>query len=99
MNVFGYNTITTFWDDFSIADAYGIRAIKNTYERSFNDWKDDYQYLTELVMVLNWKLWYHYENGNEEYAKLYNELWREADMYAMDNLQGNELSYFIATTD
>lgn len=99
MNAFGYTTITTFWDDFSIADAYGIRAIKNTYERSFNDWKDDYQYLTELVMVLNWKLWYHYENGNEEYAKLYNELWKEADMYAMDNLQGNELSYFIATTD
>lgn len=99
MNVFGYNTITTFWDDFSIADAYGIRAIKNTYERSFNDWKADYQYLTELVMVLNWKLWYHYENGNEKYAKLYNELWKEADMYAMDNLRGNELSYFIETTD
>lgn len=99
MNVFGYNTITTFWDDFSIADAYGIRAIKNTYERSFNDWKDDYQYLTELVMVLNWKLWYHYENGNEGYARLYNELWKEVDMYAMDNLHGDELSYFIETTD
>lgn len=99
MNVFGYNTITTFWDDFSIADAYGIRAIKNTYERSFNDWKDDYQYLTELVMVLNWKLWYHYENGNEEYATLYNKLWEEADLYAMDKLHGDELIYFITTTD
>ena len=99
MNVFGYNTIATFWDDFSIADAHGINAIKNTYERSFNEWKGDYKYLTELVMVLNWKLWYHYENGNEEYARIYNELWKEADMYAMDNLRGNELSYFIETTD
>ena len=54
-----YQMMTTFWSDFSIADRFGARAIKDTYERAFNEWKDNYQYLTELVMVLNWKIWQH----------------------------------------
>lgn len=94
----GYKPITTFYEDFSIADAFGPSAIKDTYKRAFRAWKKDHKYLTELVMVLNWKIWEH--NGhNEVYARLYNELWEEADAWAMDNLKSEELSYFISTTD
>lgn len=96
--LFGYKQITTFFQDFSIADNFGIDAIKDTYKRAFEEWKSDYKYLTELVMVLNWKIWEHNEK-NEEYAKLYNELWKEADEYACTHLEGEELSYFYATTD
>lgn len=99
MNINGYETMTTFWNDFEIADRFGINAIKDTYKRAFNEWKDNYKYLTELVMVLNWKIWQHYENENEEVAKVYDELWRKADNYACENLQGEELSYFYRTTD
>lgn len=53
----GYKPITTFWDDFSIADNFGIDAVCDTYNRAFQEWKTDYKYLTELVMVLNWKIW------------------------------------------
>ena len=67
MNVNGYETFTTFWEDFSIADRFGVTAIKDTFTRAFNEWKHDYKYLTELVMVLNWKLWHFYSKGNEEY--------------------------------
>ena len=49
----GYEQKTTFWMDFSIADKFGIAAIKDTYKRAFNAWKDNHVYLTELVMVLN----------------------------------------------
>lgn len=28
---FNYECITTFWEDFSIADAFGIEAIKDTF--------------------------------------------------------------------
>lgn len=58
MNMFGYETFTTFWEDFSIADVFGTNAIEDTYNRAFNEWRNNYQYLTELVMILNWKL-YH----------------------------------------
>lgn len=96
--MFGYKQITTFFEDFSIADNFGVNAIRDTFKRAFNDWKKDYKYLTELVMVLNWKMWQHYET-NEEYAKVYEELWGEADEYACNNLKGDELSYFYRTTD
>ena len=95
---FGYKQITTFYEDFSIADNFGVKAIKDTYNRAFKNWKADYKYLTELVMVLNWKIWRWY-GKNDEYAELYNELWEKADAYACNNLKGEELSYFYRTTD
>ena len=39
MEEIGYKPITTFWDDFSIADRFGISAIKDTYKRAFEEWK------------------------------------------------------------
>ena len=93
-----YEFKTTFWMDFSIADRYGIPAIKDTYSRAFEEWKDNYIYLTELVLVLNWKIWQWY-GKIEEFAEVYNELWEMADMYAMENLHGEEMNYFITTTD
>lgn len=95
----GYTPRTTFWEDFSIADHFGVKTIKDTYKRAFNEWKTDYVYLTELVMVLNHKIWEHYQRGNEEFANLYDDLWEEADAWAMDNLTGDELSYFINVLD
>lgn len=89
---------TTFWDDFSIADAFGLNAIQETYNRAFEEWKSDYRYLTELVVVLNHKIWYWYLH-DEEIAKLYNALWQEADEYAITHLTDNELSYYYEVTD
>ena len=97
-SITGYKPITTFWDDFSIADKFGIEAIKDTYNRAFKEWKHDYKYLTELVMVLNHKIWQWYET-NDNYAKLYNTLWEQADTYAIENLKGEELSYYYEVTD
>lgn len=95
----GYKLKTTFWDDFSIADRFGVNAIKDTYKRAFAEWKTNYIYLTELVLVLNHKAWEHYTNGNESFAQLYNELWQKCTIYACTKLKGEELSYFYRTTD
>lgn len=93
----GYKPITTFYRDFSIADKFGIDAVKDTYKRAFNEWKSDYKYLTELVMVLNWKSWEH--ENNVEYCQLYCDLFYELQDYAYKNLKDEALSYFIRTTD
>lgn len=93
-----YKPITTFWEDFSIAENFGASAIRDTYRRALHNWKGNYKYLTELVMVLNWKIWQWYEK-NEVYGRLYNDLWQKADEYACTNLKGEELSYFYQTTD
>ena len=96
----GYKPITTFWQDFSIADAFGEAAVADTFKRAFKEWKGNYKYLTELVLVLNHKVWYHHKGRQDcEMASLYERLWKKADAYAMDNLKGEELNYFICTTD
>lgn len=94
----GYKPITTFWEDFSIAEKYGINEIKDTYERIFKGWKENYKYLTELVMVLNHKIWQWY-GKSDTYGRLYNDLWQQTDTYAIENLKGEELSYYYQITD
>jgi len=94
----GYKPKTTFWQDFSIAEWFGEKAIRDTYKRAFNEWKSNIEYLTELVLILNWKIWQLAE-VNEPIARVYDELWKEADQYCMDNLKGDELQYFLRTTD
>lgn len=93
----GYEPKTTFWSDFSIAERFGVSAIKDTFNRAFDEWKKNYVFLTELVMVLNWKMW-QYQN-NEAMCGLYYELWGKADEYACENLKDEELSYFYSVTD
>lgn len=95
----GYEPKTTFWSDFTIAETIsGIDGIKDTYNRAFNEWQGDYVYLTELVMMLNWKIFEYYET-NPELAKVYDALWRESDAWCMKNLKGEALDYYIKTTD
>ena len=94
----GYKPFTTFYEDFSIADAFGVLAIKSTYRHAFQSWKSDYKYITEFIMVLNWKIHEHY-GLNDDYAEVYDELWRATDEWAMDNLKGEALQYYLTTTD
>ena len=94
----GYVPKTTFYTDFSIADNYGVSAIQDTFDRAFNEWKNNTVYVTELVMVLNWKIWRWYEH-NDEYAQLYNKLWEEADEWCCNNLKGADAEYYYRTTD
>ena len=94
----GYKPKTTFWEDFVIAEHFGVSAIRDTYKRAFDGWKDNAEYLTELVMVLNHKIWRWYQI-NDRYARLYDELWRKADRYAVNHLKGDDLSYFLEVTD
>lgn len=98
----GYEPQTTFWEDFSIAENFGAAAVQDTYDRIMKAWSDNYIYLTELVMVLNWNIWYWHSCQSrqaEELTELYNELYEKTDAYCLDYLNGDELSYFLRTVD
>lgn len=97
-NECGYEAKTTFWNDFSIADRFGTNAINDTYKRAFKEWKGSTEYLTELVMVLNHKAW-QWSTSDVRYSELYNYLWEKTNDYAIDHLQGDDLKYFLQTTD
>lgn len=90
---------TTFWMDFTIADAFGREAVEDTFLRAFGEWKDDHRYLTELTIVLNHKIWQHWEAGDKRMAGTYDALWKYANGYALEHLEGEELAYFYRVTD
>lgn len=94
----GYKVQNTFWEDFSIAETCGQSAIQYTYSLAFKLWKHDYKYLTELVLVLNHKIWQHYKK-HPQLAMLYNIFWQQADKFAKDNLKDDELNYFLEVTN
>lgn len=94
----GYKSQTTFYMDFTIADAFGVDAIKDTFNRAFKEWKDNVVYLTELVIVMNMKCWDWYEKNNE-YSELYGDLYYQARDYALDNLKGEDFDYYYKWTD
>ena len=98
----GYTPQTTYWEDFSIAEPFGIAAIKDTALAAFNGCKDNYIWLTELIMVLNHKSWYWHQKNNE-LMELYAELYYKYDEKAIDYLEKNygeeELRYFFRTLD
>ena len=96
VNERGYET--TFYQDFSIAEKFGYDAIKDTYERAFDEWKGNYKYLTELVIVLNHKVW-DWFGKNLRTARLYEDLFKKASIYAEENLKGEELVYYYRETD
>lgn len=93
-----YKFFTTFRQDFSIADRYGINAIKDTYTRAVEEWKHNYKYLTELVMVLNWKSnnWF---SKNELYSQVYADLYYELDAYCWEHFSEEEKEYYFSVTD
>ena len=98
MEINGYTCKTTFWQDFSIADRFGKSAVIDTYNRAFKEWKNNIIYITELSLVLNWKIWQHYENNNT-LDEVYNRLWRELDDWVFKNKTGDDIKYYIRTTD
>lgn len=94
----GYEVKTSFYGDFTIADAFGEKAVRDTYKRCFESWKDDYEYLAELYLVLNQKIWEHYK-VNESLAKVYDELWGNIGCWCDENLPKDELRHFYDIID
>ena len=58
---------TTFWMDSTIADKFGLGAVKDTFERASKEWKSDYQYAAavkhayEVACTAEW-LYFDYRN-------------------------------------
>ena len=94
----GFKFETTFWEEFCIAEMYGGDGIREHYDLVFSQWKDNLKYLTELVLVLNLKIFSWYK-VDDSIGLTYDELWKKADAYALDTLKGDDLHYYLSTLD
>ena len=99
----GYEPLTTLWEDFSIADRFvGVEKtpIEDTYKRALDFAKGDYRCLTELVLVLNHKIWQWYKI-DETRGILYDTLWRmtEEKFFELYENDDKAMEYYYRITD
>ena len=93
-----YKFESTFWEEFSIAEDYGSEGVRDHWNLVFEQWKGNIKYLTELVLVLNLKLFIWFK-VDDDLGKMYEQLWMETDGYALETLKGDDLHYYLHTLD
>lgn len=108
MSELGHETHTMLWSDFTIADYYGTKAITDTYNKvldaskSYDAEKKKNKYnekvVTEMYMVLNWKL-NTFHGKNDILAQHYYELYEKLYEFVTKHFTKEQLSYFYETTD
>lgn len=113
----GYQPKFTFYADFAIAEFCETymrdrNAVKKTYKHIVRCWGSDIKAMTEIVMVLNHKIWAFYNKVDSHYMgiddvradyfeALYTELYQEAAV-AVEKKFGNDsdaMSYYYEVTD
>ena len=56
------------------------------------------RFLTELVLVLNWKIYQWYQ-VDDTLGMTYDALWQKTDSYALKTLKGDNLHYYLSILD
>lgn len=96
----GINQGKIFMNDFVVAEQlFGNAGIQAVFKEYHNKWKDNADYYGSFVMALNHLLWWHYDNGREEKARLYDKLWKKADAFVFEHFKGDDLNKIIAFLD
>lgn len=104
---------TVFWNDFVIANAFGVKAVKDTFKRAFRSWKKSYKYATELEIVMNKMCWAWDMVANMYKAKgdkkkeswargmsvLYQEYYYTVRNYLGETLTGEEATFHFYCLD
>lgn len=90
---------TLFYADFKVAEAHGIKAVKDTFKNCGDLTNRDWKEVAELSVVLNHLLWEAYYAHNEPLAKLYDKLWREVDGLCHSWTDEERATYYFNLTD
>lgn len=89
-----YKMKYTWFQDFRIADAFGIKAIKDTYNRAFNEWNDNWEAMAELTFCLNIKCWDFYHEGKLELSAVYANLYHDCYDKCIEHFKDDELTNY-----
>ena len=104
-----YERKTTYTSDFSIAEwcvpVDGMTAIASTLRNALTNWRDNVEWFAEIILVINMKSWEHAARGNNEYGKMYSELFYMVqalyfDWFDKDNKQHDKaMTYYYDYVD
>ena len=112
-----YERKYTFYSDFGIAEFCEVYkadagAVKDTYNRVEESWGSNIEAITEVVMVLNHKIWSFYdgvdssflgcsEEWRQHFMKVYQELYERCVAFIEKTFANDSeaLSYYYEVTD
>ena len=95
-----YRSVTTYWDDYSIAEKKSLDEVKTLFKTTLQDAKDDHRNLTELALVMSWKAsFWAGKPGKSSLCGLYLNLFEDVNEYAVTHLRGSKLDYYYDVTD
>ena len=105
-----YKRKTTFYADLSIAELYGVKGIKDTYNSVIRNWLSNVEYFSEFVLCLNHKSWEWYDkfqNGEDdkacanagEISRCYAELYEKAKDKAYETFDEKGQKYLWQILD
>jgi len=97
----GSTQLTTAFNDFSVAEKFGINAVKDTFKKLVDFCKTDYKYLTELEIVTNKKCWKKYYDDETELSQLYSDMYYEVRdlFYELFGNDKEKSTYHFELTD
>lgn len=88
-----YERKTTYTSDFSIAEwcvpVEGMNAIADTLRNALTNWRDNIEWFAEIILVINLKSWEHAARHNNEYGKMYSELFYMVQALYFDWFDGD----------
>ena len=76
-----YKRRTTFSSDLSIAEwclPSEPTALADTFCKILHEWKDNVEFMGELIIALNIKSWEHHSRCNSHWSQMYAVLYNEA---------------------
>lgn len=104
-----YERKTTYTNDFSIAEwcvpVEGMSAIASTLRNALTNWRDNVEFFAEIIIVLNMKSWEHAARKNNQYGKMYSDLYYMVrdlyfDWFGEDNKQHDKaMEYYFNYVD
>ena len=97
----GRERISTFYGDLSIAEYFGIKGVLDTVKNVCRYWADSVEMFSEFVLCVNWKAWEHAGRNNDNWAKVYTELYYAIDELITQYYEGDEekLDYYYRYLD
>ncbi len=91
--------IASLVEQFEGAEQSGVKVVRNTFKKLFDECKQNYVYLAELVLVVNYLNWLHYQMKEEALCEIYGKLYYKAHYWAVDHFKGDDLKAYLNIVD
>lgn len=104
----GGKEVSTCWQDFCIANHWQTKAVRDTFDRIWADFKHDIRIVTELSFATNYMSWRFDDafkksgrKSDKEMRDLYIELYEKVNdwVYGDGKVSEADRSYFFQATD